>query len=207
MISCGKHLCGTIHTLSKGLKMRKAFKIILVIFAVLIIIAVSFAALFFLDLAAYTATGSKTLTPTGTSVGKAIVIYDPGLSGNTKTVADKVASDLQAKGYTVTLAGVKSSAAATTSGYNIIVVGGPVYAGALTSSVKDNLKSIFIDQGTKVGVFGSGQGATSPDDIAMIKQSIPSNSNSDLSNGVVVKIGEKEDLNARAQDFVNQLVA
>jgi flavodoxin len=207
MISCGKHLCGTIHTLSKGLKMRKAFKIILVIFAVLIIIAVSFAALFFLDLAAYTATGSKTLTPTGTSVGKAIVIYDPGLSGNTKTVADKVASDLQAKGYTVTLAGVKSSAAATTSGYNIIVVGGPVYAGALTSSVKDNLKSIFIDQGTKVGVFGSGQGATSPDDIAMIKQSIPSNSNSDLSNVVVVKIGEKEDLNARAQDFVNQLVA
>ena len=108
----GKLLC-TSNIPQKGLKMRKAFKIILVIFAILIIIVVSFAALFFLDLAAYTATGSKTLSPTGTSVGKAIVIYDPGLSGNTKNVADKVASDLQAEGYTVTLAGVKSSAAAT----------------------------------------------------------------------------------------------
>ena len=121
----------------RDLKMRKIFKIILAIFAVLIIAVVSFAAIILLDVAAYTATGTQTLTPTGTSVGKAIVIYDPGLSGNAKNVADKVASDLQAKGYTVTLAGVKSSAAASTTGYKIIVVGGPVYAGALTSSVKD----------------------------------------------------------------------
>ena len=54
----------------------------------------------------------QTLTPTGTSIGKAIVIYDPGLSGTAKGVADKIAADLQAKSYTVTLAGVKSSAAA-----------------------------------------------------------------------------------------------
>ena len=92
--------------------MRKIFKIIIAIFAVLIIMVVSFGAIIFLDLAAYTATGSQTLTPTGTSVGKAIVIYDPGLSGTAKGVADKVASDLQAKGYDVTLAGIKSSAAA-----------------------------------------------------------------------------------------------
>ena len=92
-----------------------------------------------MDLAAYTATGSQTLTPTGTSIGKAIVIYDPGLSGTAKGVADKVASDLQTKGFTVTLAGIKSSAVANTTEYRVIVVGGPVYAGALTSSVKDFL--------------------------------------------------------------------
>ena len=95
--------------------MRKIFKIILAIFAALIIIVVAFGAIILLDVAAYTATGSQTLTPTGASVGKAIVIYDPGLSGTAKGVADKVANDLQAKGYTVTLAGVKSSAAGVTT--------------------------------------------------------------------------------------------
>ena len=187
--------------------MRKAFKLILAIFAVLIILFVSVAAIIFLDVVAYTATGSKTLTPTGTSAGKAIVIYDPGLSGTAKGVADKVASDLQTKGYTVTLAGVKSSVAGTTKGYNIIVVGGPVYAGALTSSIKGALDGLVLnyDQGAKIGVFGSGQGATTPDDVAMIKQSIPVRSDSNLQNAIVIKIGSSEDLSTRAQDFVNQL--
>jgi flavodoxin len=183
--------------------MRKLFKSILAVFAVIIIVVVAFGAIILLDVAAYTATGSKTLTPTGTSIGKAIVIYDPGLSGDAKGVADKVAADLQAKSYTVTLAGVKSSAAAHTQDYGIIVVGGPVYAGALTGSIKDNLKAITITEGTKVGVFGNGSGATSPDDIAQIKQSMPTRS--ELSGAIVVKIGNSEDLNARAQDFVNQL--
>src|SRR5665647_3859945 len=102
--------------------MRKVFKIILAIFAAIIIIVVAFGAIIVLDLAAYTATGSQTLTPTGTSIGKAIVIYDPGLSGTAKEVADKIAADLQTKSYTVTEAGVKSSAASTTTDYNIIVV-------------------------------------------------------------------------------------
>ena len=51
------------------------------------------------------------------------------------------------------------------------------------------------------------QGATSPEDIAQIKQSIPVRSDATLQNAVVVKIGSSEDLNARAQDFVNQLVS
>ena len=186
--------------------MRKIFKIILAIFATLIIIVVAFGAIILLDIAAYTATGSQTLTPTGASVGKAIVIYDPGLSGTSKGVADKVASDLQTKGYTVTLAGVKSSAAGTTIGYKIIVVGGPVYAGALTGSIKDALANLVLDQGAKIGVYGSGQGATSPDDIAQIKQSMPIRSDTTLQNAIVVKIGSSEDLNERAQDFVNQLI-
>ena len=187
--------------------MRKIFKIILAVFAVLIILFVSVAAVIFLDVAAYTATGTQTLTPTGTSVGKAAVIYDPGLSGNTKTVANQIASDLQTQNYTVTLAGIKSSAAKDVSIYSIVVVGGPVYAGAFTSSVKDMLKNLTPDQGAKVGIFGSGQGATTPDDVAMLKQSIPANSDATLSNAVVVKIGEKEDINTRAQDFVNQLLS
>jgi hypothetical protein len=176
--------------------MRKILKIILAIIAVIIILVVAFAAVIFLDLAAYTATGSQTLTPTGTSTGNALVAYDPGLS----------AADLQAQNYTVTLAGIKSSDAANATGYSIIVVGGPIYAGSPTASVKDCLNSLVPDQDAKVGVFGSGQGATTPEDIAQIKSSVPAlGDNGILYNAVVVKIGEKEDLNARTQDFVNQL--
>jgi flavodoxin len=187
--------------------MRKAFKIILAIFAALVILVVAIGAVFLLDLAAYTATGSSTLTSSGASVGKAIVVYDPGLSGAAKGVADKVAIDLQAKGYTVTLAGIKSSAAANTADYGVIVVGGPIYAGAPTSSVKDCLSNLNPTRGFKIGVFGSGQGATTPSDVQMIKDTIAGlkNGNS-LSNALVVKIGQSEDLNARAEDFVTQLL-
>jgi len=192
-----------------GILMRKAFKIMLAIFAVLIILVVSFAAIIFLDVAAYTATGSQTLTPRDTQVGKALVIYDPGLSGTSKTVATQIATDLQTQNYLVTLAGVKSSAAVNTTGYGIIVIGGPVYAGALTSSVKGALDSLVLnhDQEAKIGVFGSGQGATTPEDIAQLKQSIPVRSDATLQNDIVVKIGSSEDLSTRAQDFVNQLLS
>jgi hypothetical protein len=54
--------------------MRKIFKIILAIFALIIIIVMAFGSIIVLDVAAYMATGSQTLTPTGTSIGKAIVI-------------------------------------------------------------------------------------------------------------------------------------
>jgi len=189
--------------------MRKTFKIIIAIFAIMVIIVVAFGAIILLDVAAYTATGLQTLTPTGISIGKAIVIYDPGLSGTAKGVADKVAVDLQTKSYTVTLAGIKSSAAGTMTGYNIIVIGGPVYAGGLASSAKGAVESLVLnhDQGAKSGVFGSGSGATSPEDIAQIRQSIPERSDETLQNIIVVKIGSSEDLNTRVQDFVNQLVS
>jgi hypothetical protein len=186
--------------------MRKAFKIIIAIFALLVIIVVAFGAVVILDVAAYTATGSENLNPIGSAIGKAMVVYDPGLSGAAKGVASKVASDLQAVGYTVTLAGIKSGAATNTSTYNIIVVGGPIYVGTPTSSVKSFLGSLSLSAGVKLGVFGSGSGAASPEDMAQIKDALASLSNgSSLSNATVVKIGTGEDLNARASDFVSQL--
>ena len=189
--------------------MRKTFKIIIAVFAAIIILVVALGAIVFLDVAAYTATGSQMLSPTGTSVGKAIVLYDAGLSGTSKTVASQIATDLQAQNYIVTLAGVKSSPASNTTGYSVIVIGGPVYAGSLTGSVKDALNNLVLshDQGAKIGIFRSGQGATSPDDVAQIKQSIPARSDNSLSEAVVVKIGSSEDLSTRTQDFINQLLS
>ena len=107
---------------------------------------------------------------------------------------------------TVTLAGIKSTSAANTTGYDIIIIGGPIYAGAPTSSVKDALSNLKHDADTRVGVYGSGQGSTTDSDIAQIKDAVPAlQSGGALSNAVVVKIGESEDLNSRASDFVNQV--
>jgi flavodoxin len=182
--------------------MRKVFKIILAIFTVLIIAFVVFAAIIFLDVAAYTATGSQTLTPSGAAMGTALVAYDPGLSGTAKNVAVEVANDLQSQGYAVTLAGIKSSAAAHTANYSIIVVGGPVYAGAATGSVKDFVDNLNLPSGTRLGVFGCGQGAPEGNDIEQLTDSI-----NPPAGTVVVKIGQPENLIERAQDFVAQLTA
>jgi flavodoxin len=188
--------------------MRKAFKIVLIIFAILVMIFVVFGAIFFLDLAAFTATGSETKAPSGPSIGTALVIYDPGLSGASKDLAFKIATRLQAVGYTTTFAGIKSSAASSPSGYNVVVVGGPIYAGTPTTSVKEFLSNLNPTSTLKVGVFGSGQGESSPEDVAQITNAIASlPSRSSLSNVLIVKIGQSENLDARATDFVNQLVS
>jgi len=171
------------------------------------ILFIAFAAVIFLDVAAFTATGSETLQPDGTPLAKALVVYDPGLSGSAKTVAYKVALDLQAQGCTVNFAGIKSGTAANTTGYNIVVAGGPIYAGAPTGSVKDFLTNLNPAGTSKVGVFGSGQGATSPEDVAAIRNAVPAlQDGGALANAVVVKIGQSEDLDARAADFVSQLL-
>jgi len=187
--------------------MQKILKIILAVFVVLIIIAVLLAGIVFLDLAAYTATGAETLSPTGTSVGKALVVYDPGLSGAAKDVASKMANRLQSNGYTVDFAGIKSGVATNLSGYNIIVVGGPIYAGGPTNSVKTFLNSLNPAQGVKVGVFGSGQGPQDTNDTALVLKEVAARpSDRALAFSAVAKIGSKENLNTRSTDFVTQLL-
>ncbi len=193
-----------------GLKnMRKIFKVIIAVFAIFIIAVAAFGAIVFLDLSAYVAGGaSQMLLPSGASAGTALVVYDPGLSGAAKGVAEKVASELQVKGYTVTLAGIKSSDATHVLGAKIVVAGGPVYAGALTGSVKDFLNSLSPDSGAKVGVFGSGSGAQEDMDLANMRSSVAALSEGgSLQNAVVVKIGQSEDVTARTQAFVDQLTA
>jgi hypothetical protein len=84
--------------------MKKILKIIAIIFITLVVGFGAVFAAFALDLASYTATSSETLKHTGTSIGQALVVYDPGFSGAAKQAASKIAEDLQAKGYTVDLA-------------------------------------------------------------------------------------------------------
>lgn len=101
-------------------------------------------------------TGSKKLGPEGALKGRALVVYDVGLSGAAKKMARNIANDLAARGYEVVLAGVKSAAAADTSGYDVIVAGGPVYSSTASNSVKAYLKALKPKNGVKVGAFARG---------------------------------------------------
>jgi flavorubredoxin len=186
----------------------KALKTAVEIIAAVVLIVAIFVGLTVFDASGYTATNSQTLSVTGQQVGKVLVVYDPGLSTSATKFANKVAFDLQALNYSVILAGVKSSEAQNAQGYDIIVVGGPIYMGGITSSVKYVLDNLHSDKGTVVGVFGSGMYASSPEDLAKMKSSDPIlESGGSLSKAIVIKIGNSEDINATALSFVNQLLA
>ena len=91
---------------------RKNFKIFLTASLVAVaLIAVVLSVLFLgTGATANTATSSRSLTPIGYPVGSAsasaLVVYDPGSTGAAKGIADDIASNLQAQGYFVSLAGI-----------------------------------------------------------------------------------------------------
>jgi hypothetical protein len=141
----------------------------LVVAGIVLVIAMAIAAGLFVyfDLLSYTAKGSKLLDPAGTPAGRALVVYDPGVSGAAKDAAVTMAGDLQSKGYSVNLAGVRSTAAADTSGYDVIVAGGPMYGGKVAGSVEAYLKALKPEKYVALGVFATtGAGQFNNDDIA-----------------------------------------
>ena len=187
--------------------MKKILKIILVLFAVLIVVGIGSVSLIMLDAAGNFATGSKTL-PNGAATGQALVVYDPGLSGGAKDVATKIGYELQSSGYAVVLAGVKSSAAADMSGYSVIVVGGPIYAGKPASTVQSYLNSLNPPENAKVGVFG--YGSVKVDDAntnAVMKDVAPLPSNSSLTVNAAMKVVSGDNVDAKCHAFVTNLLS
>lgn len=186
--------------------MRKILKIILIVFLVLIIVGITSIAIVFTDAAGNFATGSHTL-PNGAAVGQALIVYDPGLSGGAKDVATKIGYDLQTAGYNVVLAGVKSSVAANTTGYDVIVVGGPIYAGSPASTVQSYLNSLNPPSNAKVGVFGFGSvKIDDTDSAAVLKDVAPLPSNSPIRINAAAKLVSGDNVNAKCQEFVTNLL-
>ncbi len=180
-------------------------KIILALFAVLIIVGLGSISLIILDAAGNLATGSQTL-PNGAAIGKALVVYDPGLSGSAKDVATKIGYNLQSSGYHVVLAGIKSSAAADTSGYSVIVVGGPIYVGKPASTVQSYLNSFHPLENAIVGVFGYGS-VEVYDANAVMNDVAPLPSNSSLTLNAVIKVVSSDNMDVKCQTFVTNLLS
>jgi flavodoxin len=140
-------------------KIPKIPKIVIIAVALVVVVIVASlaaAGIVALDTWSTFATGSEKLTPDGTATGKALVVYDPGVSGTAKDAATKIANDLKAGGYEVTLAGVRSGAVTDVSEYDVIVAGGPVYAGKVGNSVYTYLDDLNAPDDAKVGAFATG---------------------------------------------------
>ncbi len=189
--------------------MRKIFKIAGAIIAILIIALVIVFALAALDVGSYSsdANSSQTLPAKGTMVGNALVVFDPGMSGNAKNVATAVASSLQDNGYQVCLAGIRSQAAANYSAYNVIVTGGPCYMGKIASSVQNYLKTFNPPQNTTVGAFGIGSIQPDGNTTQVIaKEVAPLPNGSAVTIKAAMKIVTGEDINEKSTNFVNELL-
>lgn len=171
---------------------------------IIIVVIFAFMGSIIFDVASYTATGSQTLAPNGTTVGNALVVYDPGFSGAATNVASTIASNLQTKGYKVDLVGIRYSKATNTSNYNVIIVGGPIYAGKAASSVQEYLKNLNPAPGTKVGVFATGQDPDTANDYALLlKEAAPLPENSTITINAAVKIVKND--NDKIIAFVNTM--
>lgn len=174
----------------------------------ILFIVIAFGAMSFVtyDVMSYTATGTEKLNPTGQATGKALIVYDPGVSGNAEDVAAVIASKLQAKGYEVDLAGIKSSVASKTSTYDIIVVGGPIIAGKTSSSVQSYLKALKTSGNATVSVFTTGGVAENSTVDAFIRKEINLPSGSSFNITAVMKVVDMNEANQKCAAFVDSIL-
>lgn len=96
---------------------------------------------------------SKTIEPEGNILGKALIVYDPGLTGGTKTAGFNIADELKSKGYEVKLVGVKSQESLELAGYDILIIGSPTYGGKPTDPVESYLNDLKPTENIIAGVY------------------------------------------------------
>ena len=145
---------------------------------------------------------TPTSYPAGSAADYALVVYDPGSTGAVKSIATKIASDFQAQGYFVELAGIKSTIAdGDLSQYQVIVVGGLIQNGKASNSVQSYLKNLTPVNGTQVGVFGVSTTNSPNDQIA------PLPSSSSLVIKETLEISTSQNTTTESSAFVTGLIS
>ncbi|PKL66273.1 MAG: hypothetical protein CVV28_11790 [Methanobacteriales archaeon HGW-Methanobacteriales-1] len=135
---------------------KKIAKIAGISLAIILISLFSVMGVIIYDVMSYTANGFETFSAEGNVTGNALVVYAPGISGQSSNAALNIAKELQNKGYNVDLVGINNAKAKNTSIYELIIVGGPIYAGKASSSVQAYLNNLKPSKGTKIAVFATG---------------------------------------------------
>jgi flavodoxin len=191
--------------------MKMGLKKILLIAAAIVIVVIlgafAFMAVIIFDVNSNLAGGSETLSPAGNVTGQALVVYNPGIGGGARNVASTIANDLKAQGYSVVLAGVKSAAAADVSGYDVIVVGGPIYVGNASGSVKAYLQGLHPSANATVGVFGYGSMELDNADQAAVIDNVASlPAGTPLEIKAALKLVPQDDIDKGCADFVAGLL-
>jgi flavodoxin len=190
-----------------AMKPKKILLIVGVIAVIAVLAILAAMSVIIFDLWSVTAGGSETLNPAGNVTGHALVVYNPGITGGAKSVADLIANDLKADGFSVTLAGVKSGAASDVSTYDVIVAGGPIYAGNPSGSIKSYLQSLHPAASAKIGVFGFGTVKIDNSDKSAVVKDVASVPADTLNIKAAMKLTGEDDKTARCAAFVSELLA
>jgi hypothetical protein len=90
---------------------------------------------------------------------------------------------------------------------NILVLGGPIYAGSASNSVKDYLKTLQSTSKT-IGVFASGDDPdTAKNNATLLEEAAPLPENSSLQIKAVIKVVTSEGIDEQnINAFINQLL-
>ncbi len=171
---------------------------------IILIIVVAFVGMGFIvyDVMSYTATNFETLNPAENMTGSALVVYNPGVTGASKDAAAVIAKDLQANGYKVNLSGIRSTEAVTTSGYDIIVISGPIYAGKLSSATQSYLSNLKPSENTTIGIFTTSGGSGT----AVVQKEITLPSGKVIEINDIMQLASGEDVNQKSAEFVDALL-
>ncbi|MDY9923680.1 hypothetical protein [Methanobacterium sp.] len=176
--------------------------IIVIIIGIIILIMVAAWAVGY-----FGSSASETIKPEGAVMGKALIVYDPGLSGGTKTAAGYMAEDLKAEGYEVKLAGVRSNEASDPSGYNILIVGSPTYGAKPTGPITSYLENLKSPGNITAGVYALAGRDAQDSNLVMAEmlqnKSIPVKVSVKYGNSAVGASADR----SQYSDFISQLLA
>ena len=127
-------------------KSVKTIITLIIIFTLIVAIVTIF------DLPSYLATDTEQL-PSDNDMGKALIVYDPGIMGMGLRTAHWMGEDLRTRGYEVNLSGIRSGGIDNATEYEVVIVIGPTYFGSPTGPVSAYLENAQIKSGARVGVY------------------------------------------------------
>jgi hypothetical protein len=102
--------------------------------------------------------GPVAVTNPGGKAGKALLVYQPGLTGFPTDVAHAYGDGLVANGWEVASTAVSRQAPSDLTGYDLIVLTAPVYAGAAAGPLRRYVARVGDFRGKAVVVLLAGAG-------------------------------------------------
>lgn len=106
---------------------------------------------------------SKVLAGPDSSAPKALIVYQPTISGTGRTIAEQLAAGLNTAGYEVTITYPSAKLPADISAYSIVTFGSSVYAGQPSSVLTKYMNRINDYSGKKVALYSIGSADNTPE--------------------------------------------
>ena len=148
-------------------------KIVLIVFVVFLIAGVIALAYVGIRISSDVASEIEIINPEGSK--SALVIYHPGMTSLMKDVTYAFADGLVSNGWRVEITTPSSEAPTSISGYDLLVLGSPVYGFSLTQTIERHLERIGDLQKTETVAILTAAGAPGESASAMEKAILDSN--------------------------------